>query len=47
MRDRCVKKPDSLVVAVKITDRLKSVMVTFAFGTPAAEESTTVPTMLP
>jgi hypothetical protein len=42
-----VKKPDSLVVVVKLTARLRSVMVTLAFARPAPESSVTVPTMLP
>ena len=37
IRNRCVKKPDSLVVVVKLTARFVSVMVTFAFGRPAPD----------
>ena len=42
-----MKKPDSLVVVVKVTALLVSLMITFAFGTAAPDGSTTVPTMLP
>src|SRR5215217_6553307 len=47
MRNRWVKKPDSLVVVVKLTARLVSVMVTLAPARPAPDSSSTVPTMFP